>query len=149
MTIAELLKETRMKKKLSQEEAANVLHISQAYYSRMERGLREPDITLLKGIGEFSGLSIEQLEEICSVSDAEQKTETIQEPEEKEKKGMETVWLNEFRQIVFLILICLSIPFPICAWVAIYWAYRSKFRKWVVLVTAIFAFALTFFYDFT
>ena len=57
MTIAELLKETRMKKKLSQEEAANVLHISQAYYSRMERGLREPDITLLKGIGEFSGLS--------------------------------------------------------------------------------------------
>ena len=55
MTIAELLKETRSKKGLSQKEAANALHVSQAYYSRIERGLKEPDETMLKSIGEFSG----------------------------------------------------------------------------------------------
>lgn len=145
MTIAELLKDTRTKKGFSQEEAANALHVSQPYYSRIERGLKEPDETLLKSIGEFSGLSDEEVKALYSASVEVQKTETIQQADE-DKKGKETVWVNEFRQMVFLILIALSIPFPICAWLAIYWAYRSKFRKWVVIAVAIFAFALTFFY---
>lgn len=145
MSIAELLKETRSKKGLSQEEAANALHVSQAYYSRIERGLKEPDETMLKSIGEFSGLSNEEIKAIYSLSTEAQKPETVQQAD-TDKKGKETVWLNEFRQVVFLFLLILSIPYPICAWLAIYWAHRSKFRKWVVVAVAIFAFALTFFY---
>ena len=142
MNVAELLKETRIKRGLSQEKAAEELHVSQAYYSRMERGLIEPDENVMKGIEEFSGLSSEQLESIQPVSDEVRKASRPA----RQKKGKETVWLNEFRQVVFLILIALSIPFPMCAWLAIYWAHRSKFRKWVVIAVAIFACALTFFY---
>lgn len=142
MTYAELLKNTRESKGISQEKAANELHVSQAYYSRLERGLTAPDEKLTKIILQFCEITPEQAKDLHFDSHVAQK----QKQSKKNAKGKETVWVNEFRQVVFLILIALSIPFPICAWIAIYWAYRSKFRKWVVIAVAIFAFALTFFY---
>lgn len=132
MTIAELLKDTRTKKGFSQEEAANALHVSQPCYSRIERGLKEPDETLLKSIGEVSGLSDEEVKALYSASVEVQKTETIQQADE-DKKGKETVWVNEFRQVVFLILIIMSFVMqgygPIFAWCAVWFAAKNQYSK--------------------
>lgn len=148
MTIAELLKETRSKKGLSQEEAANALHVSQAYYSRIERGLKEPDETMLKSIGEFSGLSNEEIEAIYSSSIAQQKTEAVQQAD-TDKKGKETVWLNEFRQVVFLVLIILSFVMqgygPVFAWCSVWFASKNQYSKKTIIFTTILAVFLTVF----
>lgn len=132
MTIAELLKDTRTKKGFSQEEAANALHVSQPCYSRIERGLKEPYETLLKSIGEFSGLSNEEIKALYSASTEVQKTETIQQADE-DKKGKETVWVNEFRQVVFLVLIIMSFVMqgyrPIFAWCSVWFSVKNQYSK--------------------
>lgn len=145
MNIAELLKETRTKRGLSQEKAAEELHVSQTYYSRMERGLIEPDENVLKEIEEFSGLTSEQLESIHPVSAEVRKAYRPA----RTKKGKETVWLNEFRQVVFLVLIILSFVMqgygPVFAWCAVWFASKNQYSKKTIIFTTILAVFLTVF----
>lgn len=143
MSFAELLKQTREKKGLSQEAAADALHVSQPTYSRFERGVAEPGEEMLKNIEKFCGLSAEEIKNVQNDSVLEHETQKINKNQIERK---ETPVPDKVGQIVFLILIGVSIYFPICAWLAIYWAYTNHFRKWVIVCTAVFAFVLTFFY---
>ena len=145
MNFAELLKQTRKRKGLSQEVAADSLNMSQATYSRYERGEVIPKGEILKVIAQFCELSNEEIQNIqneLNESVTEQKTKT----DDSLIKRKETPVSDKVGQIVFLILIGLSIHFPICAWLAIYWVYINHFQKWVIVCVIIFALALTLFY---
>ena len=142
MNFAELLKQTRKKKGLSQEEAADELHMSQATYSRYERGESKPKEDMISIIEQFCGIPAEEIQNILNNSMLEQESHV----NNTQIKIKETPVPDNVGQIVFLILIGVSIYFPICAWLAIYWAYINHFKKWVIMGTAVFAFILTFFY---
>lgn len=55
------LKVWREAKKLTQDEAAKILGIGQAYYSKLEQGKQHPRPALLKQITERTGVPIEEL----------------------------------------------------------------------------------------
>lgn len=55
------LKELRMAKGLSQKEVAEYLGISNAAYSLYERGDREPNISTLKKIANYYGVTVDEL----------------------------------------------------------------------------------------
>lgn len=55
------LKELRKNKKVSQDDIAKVLHMTQQNYSRYESGLNEPNIETLKKLAEFYGVSLDYL----------------------------------------------------------------------------------------
>lgn len=143
MNFAVLLKQTREEKGLSQEAAADALHVSQATYSRFERGVAEPGEEMLKNIAKFCGLSAEEIKNVQNDSVLEHETKKKNNNQIKRK---ETPVPAKVGQIVFLILIGVSFYFPICAWLAICWAYTNHFRKRVIVGTAVFALILTLFY---
>lgn len=54
-----MLKILRKKKKLTQREIAEALHISQTSVSKYERGESEPDIEMLIKLSDFFGVTID------------------------------------------------------------------------------------------
>ncbi len=57
----EVLKRVRIKKKLSQEELAFEAGVDRTFVSRLERGLKQPTITTLIGLGLALGVSAADL----------------------------------------------------------------------------------------
>jgi transcriptional regulator with XRE-family HTH domain len=55
------LKELRMKKGVRQKEVAVAIGCSANNYARYERGEREPDITMLKLLSKYFGVSIDYM----------------------------------------------------------------------------------------
>lgn len=55
------LKEYRLKKGLTQYDAAKMLGVTVTYVSLLERGERTPSFTLLKKLAELYGTTIDQL----------------------------------------------------------------------------------------
>ena len=58
------LRELREKKHINQQKLAMELNITQAAISKYELGLSEPDITMLKSIANYFGVSVDYL--ICN-----------------------------------------------------------------------------------
>lgn len=56
--IASRIKDARLNSGLSQEDVAQVLHISQSSYSRMERGILAPDCAQIRVLSGLYGMSI-------------------------------------------------------------------------------------------
>lgn len=57
------LRQLRLKKKLTQAEVANMLNISQNYYSAIENGERQKnmDFSLMRGLSRLFGVTVEYL----------------------------------------------------------------------------------------
>lgn len=58
--------------RLSQAQVAQVLHISQQYYSRIEKGRKRPATSLGQEIAHFFGLTIEEMWKILYSSEGGQ-----------------------------------------------------------------------------
>lgn len=57
----EMLKKLRKKRGLTQEQFANIIHITQEAYSNYERGTRTPDIITLIKIADYYEISLDLL----------------------------------------------------------------------------------------
>jgi len=57
----ELIRKLRMEKGLTQQQLADVIHVSDKAVSKWERGLGLPDVSLLKDLSKFLGVSAEIL----------------------------------------------------------------------------------------
>lgn len=60
-TVYENIRRIRIEKKISQENMANQLSISQAYYSKIERGLKSITLKRLIRIGEILDIEPQEL----------------------------------------------------------------------------------------
>ncbi len=54
-----MLRTLRQQKKLTQNDVAKALHISQTSISKMERGLSEPDLALLLAMSDYFGVTVD------------------------------------------------------------------------------------------
>ncbi len=61
MTLGKCLRKIRKEKKLTQAQVAEHLDISVSTYTKYETGVNEPDISMLKKIAKFFGVSIDYL----------------------------------------------------------------------------------------
>ena len=61
MTLSEKLKKLRKENHLSQEDVANILHITQGAYGKYERGTTEPNSESFKLLSKLYGVSIDYL----------------------------------------------------------------------------------------
>lgn len=59
----EILRRYRSERGISQEELAHLAGVDRTFISRLERGIRQPTITTLIGIGEALGVSSAELVE--------------------------------------------------------------------------------------
>lgn len=145
MNYAKLLKQKREREGISQEKAAEMLHVSQSTYSRLERGMITPTSELIKIIDKYCKLPDEGMKSNlnCTSSMIEQE---IQSKPAKKKINKEMALISQLNCMVYILLIAFSISVPMSSWLAIYWAYRSHYCKWVIVLTAIFALFLSFYY---
>ena len=61
MELNDILRNLRTKKKITQQEMAEQLNITQATYNRYEKGTREPDIKTLIKIADYYEISLDLL----------------------------------------------------------------------------------------
>ena len=61
ITIGENIRRLRLERKMTQEQLAEVLNVTNAAVSKWERGDSLPDITMLFPIAEFFGVSVDNL----------------------------------------------------------------------------------------
>lgn len=92
MEFNEKLQELRKQKGLTQEELAEALYVSRAAVSKWESGRGYPNIDSLKSMGQFFGVSIDELLSSNEVL-------TIAEEDNKQKE-------KHFRDVVFGLLDC-------------------------------------------
>lgn len=145
MNYAKFLKQKREKDGISQEKAAEMLHVSQSTYSRLERGLITPTEEMIKIIEKYRGLPNEAIESNLNSSSSIKK-QKIQSKPARNKINKEKALSSELNRMLYVLLIAFSIPVPMCSWLAIYWAYKNNYHKLVIILTAIFALLLSFYY---
>ncbi len=90
------LKSLRIKKKLRQQDLADILGITVSAYGNYELGQREPDIATIIKLAEFFNVSVDYLLGVSDVPYGEKTTYNIElAPEAEDERKM----LNLYRQV--------------------------------------------------
>lgn len=84
---SEVFKQNRKAKELTQEQLAEIFHVSPQAISRWENGATYPDIEILPSIAAYFNITVDELLGIDKVKDRERIEDIVKEVSEKWNSG--------------------------------------------------------------